>query len=118
MQTHLPNFCEVVRGRIHFPRSRKTIPLHEIIMLQGEVNYTLIHTKCGRKLLIPRTLKIFEGLLEGYNFLRTHRGFLINCDHLLRVDILYESVYLTNNLRASIARRRKVEVSRRLELQA
>jgi DNA-binding LytR/AlgR family response regulator len=118
METSSQHFCQIIRGKIYFHRTKKIIPLHEIVMLQGDINYSLFYLQGGRKVLIPRTLKIFEELLENYNFLRTHRGFIINCDHLLRVDILYESVYLTNNLRASIARRRKVEVSRRLELQA
>jgi DNA-binding LytR/AlgR family response regulator len=118
MNTPIPHFCSIVRERIFFPRGRKCIPLQEIIMLQGEVNYTLIHLRGGRKLLIPRTLKLFEDILINYNFLRIHRGYIINCDHLLRIDINSDAVYLTNNLQASISRRRKVEVNRRLELQA
>jgi two-component system LytT family response regulator len=87
-------------------------------MFQGDINYSLVYLQGGRKILIPRTLKIFEELLENHNFLRTHRGFIINCDHLLRIDKLHEEAFLTNNLKASIARRRWTEVSRRLELVA
>jgi two-component system LytT family response regulator len=114
METSSQHFCEIVRGKIYFQRTKKIIPLHEIVMLQGDINYSLFYLQGGRKVLIPRTLKIFEELLENYNFLRTHRGFIINCDHLLRIDKLQEEAFLTNDLQASISRRRRVEVSRRL----
>ena len=118
METSSQHFCEIVRGKIYFHRTKKNIHLQEIIMLQGDINYSLVYLQGGRKVLIPRTLKIFEELLENHNFLRTHRGFLINCDHLLRIDNLHEEAFLTNDLKASIARRRRVEVSRRLQLVA
>jgi DNA-binding LytR/AlgR family response regulator len=118
METSSQHFCQIIRGKIYFQRTKKIIPLQEIVMLQGDINYSLIHLQGGRKVLIPRTLKIFEELLENYNFLRTHRGFIINCDHLLRIDKLQEEAFLTNNLQASISRRRRTEVSRRLQLVA
>jgi DNA-binding LytR/AlgR family response regulator len=112
------NFCRIVRARIYFPRTKKTIPLQEIIMLQGEVNYTLIHLLGGRKVLIPRTLKLFETVLENYDFLRTHRGFIINCEHLQSIDNQGLLMSMSNNLQASISRRRKGVVNERLHFQA
>ena len=118
METSAQHFCQIVRGKIYFQRSKRNIPLQEIIMLQGNVNYSLVYMQGGRKILIPRTLKIFEELLENHNFLRIHRGYIINCDHLLRIDKYHEEAFLTNNLQASISRRRRTEVSRRLQLVA
>jgi DNA-binding LytR/AlgR family response regulator len=118
METSSQHFCQIIRGKIYFLRTKKIIPLHEIVMLQGDINYSLFYLQGGRKILIPRTLKIFEELLENYNFLRTHRGFIINCDHLLRIDKLHEEAFLTNDLQASISRRRRTEVSKRLQLVA
>ena len=86
MEKLMPNFCRIVRAKIYFTRTRKIIPLQDIIMLQGEVNYTLLHLLGGRKVLIPRTLKLFESVLENYDFLRTHRGFIINALEMLAVD--------------------------------
>ncbi len=118
METSSQHFCQIVRGKIYFLRTKKIIPLHEIVMLQGDINYSLFYLQSGRKVLVPRTLKIFEELLENHNFLRIHRGYIINCDHLLRIDKYHEEAFLTNNLQASISRRRRVEVGRRLELVA
>jgi two-component system, LytTR family, response regulator len=118
METSNQHFCQIIRGKIYFPRTKKSIFLHEIVMLQGDINYSLVYLQGGRKVLIPRTLKIFEELLENYNFVRTHRGFIINCEHLIRIDNLHDSIELTNNLQASISRRRRTEVSKRLQLVA
>jgi DNA-binding LytR/AlgR family response regulator len=114
MEKLMPNFCRIVRAKIYFTRTRKIIPLQDIIMLQGEVNYTLLHLLGGRKVLIPRTLKLFESVLENYDFLRTHRGFIINCEHLQGIDNQGFPMLMSNNLQASVSRRRKAIVNERL----
>jgi two-component system LytT family response regulator len=118
MKKIIPNFCQITRAKIHFTRTRKIIPLQDIIMLQGEVNYTLLYLLSGRKVLIPRTLKLFESILENYNFLRTHRGFIINCEHLQSVDNHGLLMCMTNNLQASVSRRRRESVNEKLHFQA
>ena len=117
MNKLMPHFCDIIKAKIYFPRQRKYVPLEEIIMLEGVVNYTILHLRSGRKMLIPRTLKLFEIILGNYDFLRTHRGFMINCGHLQSVDSEGITMILTNNLHASISRRRKEEVSKRLQFQ-
>lgn len=114
----MPNFCQIIRAKIYFPRTKKTIPLQEIIMLQGIINYTILHLQGGRKILVPRTLKLFEMILENYDFLRTHRGFIINCVHLQSFDNEELMMIMTNNLQASVSRRRKDFVNERLHPQA
>ena len=59
-------------------KSQKKVLLKEIIMLTADINYTSIHLLCGKVLLIPRTIKIFEDLLSEYAFIRTHRAYLVN----------------------------------------
>jgi DNA-binding LytR/AlgR family response regulator len=117
MKKLMPHFCDIVRAKIYFPRQRKYIPLEEIIMLEGKVNYTILHLRSGRKILIPRTLKLFETILGSHDFLRTHRAFMINCVHLRSVDSEGVSMMLTNNLQATVSRRRRDKVNERLHFQ-
>ena len=114
MNKLMPHFCDIIKAKIYFPRQRKYVPLEEIIMLEGVVNYTILHLRSGRKMLIPRTLKLFEIILGNYDFLRTHRGFMINCGHLKSVDSEGITMILTDNLHASISRRRRDDVNKRL----
>ena len=103
----LPKSCEILRGRLHFKRTRKTIDLSEIIMLQADVNYTTFFLKNGKKFLSSRSIKLYELILKGHGFIRTHRSYLINLEHLLKCNETNDSVFLSNNLTALISRRRK-----------
>ncbi len=99
--------CEILRGWLHFKRSRKSINLSEIIMLRADVNYTTFYLKSGKQFLSARSIKLFEIVLEGHGFVRTHRAYIVNREHLLKCDELTESIFLSNNLTALISRRRK-----------
>ena len=103
----LPKSCEILRGRLHFKRTRKTIDLAEIIMLQADVNYTTFFLKNGKKFLSSRSIKLYELMLEGHGFIRTHRSYVINLEHLLKYDEINDRISLSNNLTALISRRRK-----------
>lgn len=102
-----PHFCDIAHDKLHLIRSRKKIFLREIIMFKGETNYTSIHLLSGKILLIPRTLKIFENLLSGYAFIRTHRAYLVNEIHLKEYDEVNNCVKMSNDMTALISRRRK-----------
>ena len=102
-----PHFCDIVNDKLHLIRSRKRIFLKEIIMFKGDINYTTIHLVSGKVLLIPRTIKIFENLLSEYDFIRTHRAYLINELHLKEYDEVNSCVKMSNNMTALISRRRK-----------
>lgn len=76
-------------------------------MLTADINYTSIHLLCGKVLLVPRTIKIFEDLLSNYAFIRTHRAYLVNQRHLKEYDLPNNCVKMSNNMTALISRRRK-----------
>ena len=107
MNNYTPHFCEITNDKLYFFRSRKRVLLKEIIMLTADINYTSIHLLCGKVLLIPRTIKIFEALLSEYAFIRTHRAYLVNERHLKEYDLANNCVKMSNNMIALISRRRK-----------
>jgi two-component system, LytTR family, response regulator len=89
-------------------RKQKTrIPTNSIIMLEGYVNYTLIHLQNGTKKLYARTLRHFEGLLSDEHFIRVHRGFLINSSFIINYNKEENILHLENNLEVSISRRKR-----------
>jgi two-component system LytT family response regulator len=99
--------CEILRGRLHFKRTQKFIDLSEIIMLQADVNYTTFFLKNGKRFISARSIKLYELILERHGFIRTHRAYLINREHLLKCNEANDSVFLSNNLIALISRRKK-----------
>jgi len=107
MNNYTPHFCEITNDKLYFIRSQKKVLLKEIIMFTADINYTSIHLLCGKVLLIPRTIKIFEDLLSEYAFIRTHRAYLVNELHLKAYDLPNNCLKMSNNMTALISRRRK-----------
>lgn len=58
------------------------IETNNILYCQGQNNYTFLYLNDNRKLVISKTLKDFEKLLDKYFFLRIHKSFLINPNHI------------------------------------
>jgi two-component system, LytTR family, response regulator len=58
------------------------VKVKEIIRCEGENNYTRVFVVNGEKVLVTRTLKDFEELLEDSGFIRVHQSHLINMDHI------------------------------------
>jgi two-component system LytT family response regulator len=54
------------------------LQVSDIIRCQSNINYTTFFLKNGRSLVVPRTLKEFEGMLSDYNFFRVHNSHLVN----------------------------------------
>ncbi|WP_052354357.1 LytR/AlgR family response regulator transcription factor [Flectobacillus major] len=59
-------------------KTKRNIDLTEIIMLSGDINYSIVHLKSGKKILICKTLKVLEEYLKPMEFVRVHRKYLIN----------------------------------------
>lgn len=65
-------------------QSIKFIDLDDVIYLKAENTYTEIHLQNNSKLLVSRTLKNFEEVLEGNsNFFRCHKSYIINRQYVL-----------------------------------
>lgn len=54
----------------------------DILYLQGDVNYTFLHLTNGKKLHSARTLKVFEQHFADQPFVRVHKTYLINPQHV------------------------------------
>lgn len=62
------------------------VELEQIIRCEADRNYTSFFLKNGKKILVSRTLKDYETLLTGYNFLRVQQSHLVNLDYVDRYD--------------------------------
>jgi two-component system LytT family response regulator len=58
------------------------ISIDSIISCESESNYTTLHLKTKRRLVVSRTLKELDELLEGYSFVRVHRCHLVNLNEV------------------------------------
>ena len=89
-------------------QKRKTrIPTQNIIMLEGCSNYTLFHLQSGKQRMYARTIGYFQELLDSKQFIRIHRGFLVNSSCILGYNKTENTLQMKNNLYASISRRKR-----------
>ena len=63
----------------------KIIPLEDIHYLEAADDYVKIHTHNGA-FLKNRTMSYFEKALDGSQFVRTHRSYILNVQQVTRID--------------------------------
>lgn len=83
----------------------------DIIVCSSDSNYTMVYLLDGRKKLISRTLKEFEGMLSTFNFFRVHHSHLINLTHVreyIRTDGGY--IIMKNKMNIPISRGKRDEL--------
>lgn len=84
------------------------VEVKSVIYCEAVDNFTRFHFETGQPLLICRTLKYFEDVLQKYRFLRIHRSWLINPDYVIRYARgKGGSVIMKNNAELEISPARK-----------
>lgn len=62
------------------------VDLDDIIRCEADRNYTSFFLTNSKKILVSKTLKEYETLLSGHNFLRVQQSHLININYVERYD--------------------------------
>ncbi len=86
---------------------RKILEINNIIAIEAEGAYCKIYRTNHKPLIISKNLKHFEGKLEEQDgFFRSHRGWLINLNHIESINKGDLTLTLSNNTKAKISRSR------------
>lgn len=82
--------------------------IKNIIYCESENNYTRFFTTDGNQHMVAKTLGDIQEVLEERNFLRVHRQYLVNLDHIKKY-VRGEGNYLimSNNQSIPVARNQK-----------
>ena len=109
------NFRTNFHPVIYTDRMKTSIVIKDVMMLEGEGNYTYIHLSNGKKILLSKTLKGFCDTFSQYDFARIRKSHLINLNFLKEVDLSGEiSVTMQTGQKIEISRRRKVAFQKQL----
>lgn len=54
------------------------LDVNEIVSLQADSNYTIIHKHDMQKMVVTKTLKDFEDILDSNQFVRIHKSHIVN----------------------------------------
>ncbi|MDR0348985.1 MAG: LytTR family transcriptional regulator DNA-binding domain-containing protein [Tannerella sp.] len=79
----------------------RLIQVSEIIYIQAEGDYISIHTSEG-KWLKEQTMKYTETILPPENFIRVHRSYIVNINHISRIERYGEQQQITLHNREQI----------------
>jgi two-component system LytT family response regulator len=94
IQAPVPQQLEILLEKIRYPakpinkialptmEGLQMVPVDDIISCESDDNYTSIQLKNSKKMLVTRTLKDMEEILEQHSFVRVHRFYIINLNEI------------------------------------
>ncbi|WP_245859505.1 LytR/AlgR family response regulator transcription factor [Spirosoma aerolatum] len=90
------------------------LPVGEVLYCESDSNYTKVIATQNRSYLLTRTLREVQEVLEERNFLRVHRQYVVNLDHI-KLFMKGEGAYLvmTNDVSIPVARNQKDKLIQR-----
>jgi two-component system, LytTR family, response regulator len=65
--------------RLHFVVYK--LPIVDIIMCEASNNYPIIYLQNKPKITTPKTLKVYEDILDTHSFLRVLNSYLVNLNY-------------------------------------
>jgi two-component system LytT family response regulator len=93
-QSPIPQQLEILMQKLRHPLSPVTkialptieglqmIPADTIISCESDDNYTTLQLKSKKKILVTRSLKEMEEILEQHSFIRVHRFYIVNLNEI------------------------------------
>jgi len=103
------------RLALHTLEKIHIVDIPEIVRCESSGNYTHFYFSDGSKLLVTRTLKEFDQLLQEHRFARVHQSHLINVNHIkeyVKLDGGY--LVMRDGTRVGVSTRKKPMVMKLL----
>ncbi|MRG48425.1 response regulator [Chitinophaga sp. SYP-B3965] len=92
------------------------IPVDTILYCSSSSNYTIFNLVEDQKLIISRTLKEIEEMLEEYRFLRVHHSYLVNLNEVRKYNRGEGgSLLMSNGATIDVSRSRKEMLLKKLQ---
>ena len=87
------------------------VTIKDIVHIESENNYSHFFLIDKTRLIVSKTLKEFEDLLEGYDFFRIHNSHLINLAYVQTfLQKNGDYIILTDGSKLEVSRRRKTDL--------
>lgn len=128
LQSPLPQQFEILLQKLLQPASQvsrialptmeglQLIPIDSIISCTSSSNYTILSMKESQKLIVSRTLKEIEEMLDEHTFLRVHHSYLVNLNEI-RKYIKGEggSLIMSDGSSVDVSRSKKEQLMKKLQ---
>jgi two-component system, LytTR family, response regulator len=88
---------------------QQAVAFDDIIAIEAQESYCILHTS-EKRFVASKNLKHFETLLESLpRFIRVHKSWIINRDHIVHYSRTELSIHLTGGLQAKLSKYKKTE---------
>jgi two-component system LytT family response regulator len=88
---------------------QQIISINSIIAIEAQESYCFIHTE-SKKYMVSKNLKSFEIMLDSLsNFVRVHKSWIINLNHMVNYSKSDLVINLTNGIVAKLSKYKKAE---------
>jgi two-component system, LytTR family, response regulator len=128
LQSPLPQQFEILLQKLLHPAAQvsrialptmeglQLIPIDSIISCTSSSNYTILSLKENQKLVVSRTLKEIEEMLDEHTFLRVHHSYLVNLNEI-RKYIKGEggSLIMSDGSSVDVSRSKKEQLMKKLQ---
>ncbi|MBS1635102.1 MAG: response regulator transcription factor [Bacteroidetes bacterium] len=80
MQRMMAQWKEVQPRKLMLPTSEGIfiVNSNEVVSFEADSNYTYVYLETRKRILISKTLKTFEKMIEGLQFMRVHNSYIVN----------------------------------------
>lgn len=95
---------------------RQEVKPEEVLMLQAEINYTLVYFVNGRKTIVATPLKKLEERFTPFEFYRTHKSYMVNLKCVAFLHEATNTVQMTDNHKVIVSRRKRTRLKEYLHL--
>ncbi|GAA4466776.1 LytTR family DNA-binding domain-containing protein [Nibrella saemangeumensis] len=104
------------KGRIALPHASGMVfvDTKQIVYCEADSNYTRFHLESGEQYMVAKTLGDVQEVFETRNFLRVHRQYMVNLEHIQKL-VKGEGTYLilSNGTSIPVARQQKERLMER-----
>lgn len=108
---------EIRKLTLPFGQGFKMIDVDEIIYIEADSNYSVVHLINQEKITVSKVLREFEELLPNDQFVRIHKSSIINLNHLKEYNSKNGlQVFLKNGESINISRRRASDFFEKIKL--
>ncbi|WP_435354001.1 LytR/AlgR family response regulator transcription factor [Emticicia sp. SJ17W-69] len=101
--------------KLHYSNRFVTIPVEKIIRLEGDCNYTVVHTQ-NNQYVSSRTLKHFEDILDDNIFVRVHKSHIVNMLHIKDLQPACFEIKFEKGNPIEVSRRKLKEVVKKFAI--
>ena len=77
---------ENLHTAIYHQNRYEHVPMNEIEWIEANGSYCHVHTVKNRKITLSYPLRLVQNVLPEHTFIRIHRSYLINIDHIKFID--------------------------------